>query len=250
MRLCYLLCAVLLAGCATNPPPTEADRLLIFGASGRIGGALVEEALLRGYQVTGVTRDPTRLAGRWPQVQVETGDILDRNRVTELAAQHDAVLVSIGGDPAPGQQPERYIATTSVRSLLDVLEPQGSAGPRMLFVGNLYTLDVDDGKTLIDLGRAAGHKFEVMFRSHQIALDLLRASSINWTVATPPNGLRLEGRTGQVRWGTDQLLREADGTPSTISPEDFAYAVLEELERGRYVRQRFTVARDTAAAGG
>ena len=83
-----------------------------------------------------------------------------------------------------------------------------------------------------------------MFYGHQIALDTFRQSEgVNWTVACPPNGLRLEGKTEKVRWGGDELLRDPDGTPSGISREDFAYAVFEELENGNYVRQRFNVAR-------
>ena len=222
----------------------EVDRVLIYGASGRIGSHIVAEALDRGYEVTGVSRDPSRLADVADRINVETGDILDRERTAELIAQHDAVLVSIGGDPLD-KIPENYIAALAAESLIEVLEEFGDDGPRLIFVGNLFTLIYEDGKTLLELGRVPeSHQYYAMFYGHQIALERFRASEhVNWTVATPPNGLRLEGLTRQVRWGGDELLRDEDGTPSGISREDFAWAVLEELEAGNYVRQRFNVAR-------
>ena len=229
---------------AAGQAADDGKRVLVFGASGRIGGAIVEEALLRGYRVTGVTRDPSRLEALSERIDVAVADILDRDRTAELIAGHDAVIVSVGGAPRD-KNPSAYIAALAAESLVDVLGRFGEAGPRMIFVGNLFTLEYEDGKTLLELGRVPeSHEYYAMFYGHQIALDTFRESEgINWTVASPPNGLRLEGRTGEVRWGGDKLLRDADGTPSGISPEDYAFAVFEELQNGNYVRQRFNVAR-------
>lgn len=241
--------AIVLAVCSMLLTPVDAaadrvERLLIYGASGRIGQHIVDEALARGYAVTGVTRDPARLDAYAQRINVAVGDILDRTRTAELIASHDAIIVSIGG--APGDpDPANYIAALAARSLIEVLEDFGDEGPRLIFVGNLFTLIYEDGKTLLELGRVPeSHENYAMFHGHQIALNEFRASKhVNWTVATPPNGLRLEGRTGDIRWGGDTLLRDADGAPSQISREDFAFAVLEELEAGNYIRQRFNVAR-------
>ena len=222
----------------------DASSLLIYGASGRIGSHIVEEALSRGYRVTGVTRNPARLEQFADRIDVVVGDILDREQTAELIDRHDAVIVSVGGKPA-NQDPSQYIAALAAESLVEVLGGFGDEGPRLLFVGNLFTLIYEDGKTLLELGRVPEtHENYAMFYGHQIALDTFRQSEgINWTVASPPNGLRLEGRTEKVRWGGDTLLRDPDGKPSQISPEDYAFAVLEELEQGNYVRQRFNVAR-------
>ncbi len=220
------------------------ERLLIYGASGRLGGPIVEEALLRGYEVTGVSRDAARLDPFEGRIRIVTGDILDRWSLRRLAVEHDALIVSVGGAPT-SQDPAKYIAPLAAESLIEVLSGLGPEGPRVIFVGNLFTLQYEDGKTLLELGGVADdHKNYAMFHGHQLALDQLRASKgVNWTVATPPNGLRLQGRTGEVRWGGDDLLRDPDGKPSGISREDFAFAVLEELERERYLNARFNVAR-------
>ena len=218
--------------------------ILVYGASGRIGSKIVDEALARGYPVTGVTRDPARLSERAEEIDVVVSDILDREATAALVGKYDYVIVSIGGPPAD-KDPANYIAPRAADSLIEVLTPLGPSGPRLIFVGSLFTLEYQDGKTLLELGRAPeSHPNHAMFHGHQIALEQFRqAMDINWTVATPPNGLRLNGRTGKVRWGDDEVLRDEDGNASGISPEDFAFAVMEELENGRYVRKRFTVAR-------
>ncbi len=222
----------------------DIQRILVFGASGRIGTHIVEEGLKRGYSITGVSRNPERLSDQADRIRIEAGDILDRERTKELIADHDAVIVSIGGTPRD-KNPESYIAALAAESLIEVLQTFGDDGPRLIFVGNLFTLIFEDGKTLLEHGRVdESHEFFAMFYGHQIALDMFRESDgVNWTVATPPNGLRLEGFTGNVRFGGDELLRDPNGEPAQISREDFAYAIYEELEAGRYVRQRFNAAR-------
>ena len=99
----FNLLAGLFAVAMTAMPSTacagdrEISRVLIYGASGRIGGPIVEEALLRGYEVTGVSRNPVRLEHFADRINVETGDILDREHTTGLVRSHDAVIVSVGG---------------------------------------------------------------------------------------------------------------------------------------------------------
>lgn len=242
-----LVTIALCASCAANRHSevrdTDPQRLLIFGASGRIGGHIVEEALLQGYHVTAVSRDASRLEHLSGRVAISIADILDQRALARLISEHDAVLVSVGGKPA-SDAPVDYIAHTAANSLIEVME-RLATNKRLLFVGNLYTLEYEGGLTLLELGRAPkSHPNYAMFYGHQLALDAFAASdAVNWTVAAPPNGLRLSGRTGRVRWGGRVLLRDADGTPSTISPEDFAYAFVQELENGNYVRKQFNVAR-------
>ncbi len=234
-------------GCAGTNEPAAAPggkNLLVIGASGRIGGHIVQEALARGHTVSGMTRRPESLAGRYPGMTVVAGDVLDATRMRSLVSDYDTVIVSVGGRPQ-SPDPEQYIAATAASSLIEVLAPLGDAGPRLLFVGSVFTLKRADGRTLLE-SHPTVHEREnyPMFLAHQIALDRFRASSgVRWTVASPPNGLRLSGRTGDLVWGDDHLLLDDDGSLAQISPEDYAYALMEEIEHARYVGRRFTVAR-------
>ena len=72
-------------------------------------------------------------------------------------------------------------------------------------------------------------------------LDLLLAEKeLNWTFLSPSALFTAGERTGKFRLGKDQLLTAEDGK-SSISFEDFAVALADEIERPAHIRQRFTV---------
>jgi hypothetical protein len=76
--------------------------------------------------------------------------------------------------------------------------------------------------------------------AHEKVLELLRASSIDWTYLSPSAIFEPGKRTGSFRLGQDELLTAADGK-SHISMEDYAIALADELEQPQRRRQRFTV---------
>jgi len=242
LQLTVLACTTFISSCATVTPTTENDKqILIYGASGRIGGVLTNEALQRDYQVTGVSRNPEKLAERFPQIEVVKGDILDRENVLKLLSTHNTVLVSVGGKPTSSDATE-YIAHQAAISLIEVLEQMGSDGPRVIFVGNVFTLKTASGELLLD--RATEHHNYPMFKGHQLALEAFReTSNVNWSIASPPNGFRLKDRTEKVRFGTDTVLLDAEGKPATISLVDYAYGIFEEITAENFLSQRFTLAR-------
>ncbi len=242
LQLALLIFALIITSCTTISPTSENGKeILIYGASGRIGGALTDEALLRGYQVTGVSRSPEKLQEKFPQINAVKGDILDRDSVKKLLSSYKTVLVSIGGKPT-SPDATKYIAYQGAISLIEVLEEMGAAGPRIIFVGNVFTLRTAEGELMLERGKE--HHNYPMFMGHQMALDAFRESNnINWSIASPPNGFRLKDRTEKVRYGTDTLILNSDGKPASISLEDYAYGIFEEIIAENYLSKRFTLAR-------
>jgi len=73
------------------------------------------------------------------------------------------------------------------------------------------------------------------------ALNLLRKeSSLDWSYLSPSADLSSGQRTGKFRLGKDQLLTDANGK-SHISTQDYAMALIDEVEKPAHIRQRFTV---------
>jgi putative NADH-flavin reductase len=73
------------------------------------------------------------------------------------------------------------------------------------------------------------------------ALNLLRKErGLEWLFLSPSADLSPGQRTGKFRLGTDQLLKDANAE-SRISVEDYAMAMIDELENPTHIRQRFTV---------
>ena len=209
-------------------------KVFVFGASGMVGQALVQEALRRGHQVTAAARDVSRAAAS-PGVTLKQVDAGNESAVREAVAGSDAVIAAVSGRKS-GHDTIPAIA----RNLLAALPAAGVQ--RLLWVGGAGSLEVAPGVRLVDAPDfPAAYKDEALGQGR--ALDVFRASTspLNWTFVSPAALLQPGERTGHYRTGGDQLLRDAAGN-SQISVADFAAAMLDELERNAHPRQRMTAA--------
>jgi putative NADH-flavin reductase len=199
-------------------------RVALIGASGRVGSRILRELVSRGHQVTGIARNPENIEAH-VGVSARRGDLLRPEHLATELKGHDAVVSSVlftQSDPA--------LLLRAVRL---------SGVKRYLVVGGAGSLEVSPGIRLIDtpdfppayLPEAGGGA---------AFLDMLRTvDDVDWTFLSP-SYLFLPGeRTGVFRIGKDQLLSNESG--SSISFEDYAVALVDELENPKNIRSRFTV---------
>lgn len=209
-------------------------RILVFGAIGNVGRRTINEALSRGHDVTAVVRDPKRFTELPAGVVARSGDARNVDDVADLAAGQDVVISATR--PSPGNEPELVL---TARSLLAGL---AQAHVRLLLVGGAASLIVPGagGATLIDdPGFPAAIRDLARACAEQLAV--CRADSVvDWAYLSPPALLKPGVRTGSYRLGADEMLVDADGV-SSISMEDFAVALLDEVEHPKHRRTRFTV---------
>jgi uncharacterized protein len=191
-------------------------KILVLGARGSVGSRIADEARRRGHEVTEGRRD--------------TIDATDPESIGRAAAGHDVVISAVI---------DRSVPETVVRVARALL---AASVPRVIVVGGAGTLQAEPGRLVMDLGDF-NPDYRAEARAHLQALELLRAAHepIEWTVVTPPRSFDDLGRTGSFRVGGDELLLDDEGR-SRISPEDFAVAVLDEVEKRQCVRTRFSVA--------
>ena len=200
-------------------------KIAVVGASGRAGSRIVAELSRRGHTVTAIARDPGKIA-KLPNVTAKKGDAHDQAALTALLAGHDAAVSSI-----------HFLASDPAK-LIGAARDSGVG--RYLVVGGAGSLEVAPGVRLVTTPNfPAQYKAEA--EKGAAFLDLLRQEKeLNWTFLSP-SALFVDGeRTGKFRLGTDQLLTAAEGK-SWISFEDYAVAMVDEIERPAHVRQRFTV---------
>jgi len=208
-------------------------KLAVYGAGGTIGRRITQEALRRGHQITAVVRNPAWFEAGSPGVKVVQGDVLDPAGVAEAVAGHDAVISAVG----PGQgRPEMLV--DAARSLIQGVKQAGVR--RLVVVGGAGSLEVVPGVQLVD-----APDFPAAWRApalaHRDALAVYRTSDLDWTYFSPAAIIEPGGRSGRYQTGADRLLVDAKGE-SRISAEDFAVALLDELERPKHIRERITVA--------
>jgi len=210
-------------------------KIAIYGATGMIGSRVLAEALRRGHDVTAVVRDPKRVEVSSPKLTVTTGDILDAKSVSASVAGVDAVISAWG----PGHSGDAGDFDKSTRALVEGLTAAGVK--RLVMVGGAGSLEVAPGVQLVDTPEFPD-AYKAPALAHRDVLKALPvlAGSLDWTYVSPSAVIQPGERTGQFRLGTDTLLTDADGQ-SRISAEDFAIALIDEVEKSQYIKRRFTV---------
>ncbi|MFJ8134353.1 NAD(P)-dependent oxidoreductase [Streptomyces hydrogenans] len=212
-------------------------KIALFGATGTIGSRVLREALDRGHQVTAVVRDPQKFTERHTNLTVTTGDVLDQVAVTTVAEGQDVVVSAIGGGDGPG-----HIATIepAAKSLIAALRPLNDKAPRLIAVNGAGTLRTPDGKQVRDKEGLPEFVLQIM-QAHSDALDFYKSvDDVRWTCLSPAERIEPGTRTGTYRTDLDDLIVNADGT-SHISCEDFAVALVDEIEKTHHIGERFTV---------
>lgn len=200
-------------------------KVALIGFSGQVGTRLLAELLRRGHEVTGIARDVRGSAGR-PGLRLKRGDATRATELAPLLAGHDAVISAT-----------RFVSSDAP-ALIAAVKQAGV--PRLLLVGGAGSLEVAPGQALIDApGFPTAYKPEA--EAGRRFLETLRKEPrLDWSFLSPAAEFVPGERTGAFRLGGDRLLTDANGR-SWISMEDFALAMVDELETPKHSRQRFTI---------
>lgn len=211
-------------------------KVALFGATGHVGHAILDEALSRGFDVTAIVRDPSRFTDWNDRVTVVTGDIAQPESWLDAVRGADALIVAISArrdgsnDAVPG------LAAT----VLDYLPKAGVK--RVAWVGGAGSLETSPGvRVLDDPHFPEAWKAEAEGQAKALEVFRRSKSDIDWTYVSPAALLQDGPRTGNYRIGGDQLLVDAHGK-SHISIADFAAALIDRLQKDDARRQRITVA--------
>ncbi|GAB7547452.1 NAD(P)-dependent oxidoreductase [Cupriavidus sp. 8B] len=213
----------------------------LLASTGRAGRTILDELVRRGHHVTAVARNLDKLPGGLPEtVTAVQDDLTSVDRIAEIIRGADAVVSAFG----PSSSDPRYSTDVSYTDqLVSVTERLIAAvreadAPRLIVVGGAGSLEFSPGVTVLKSGYWP-EPYVNIATSHMKAFAALRASDINWTYFSPPMLITPGERTGQFRLGGDSLIKDAEGT-SRISFEDYAVALVDELEKPAHERSRFT----------
>jgi putative NADH-flavin reductase len=207
-------------------------KVALYGATGKSGSRILKELVSRGHQVLAIVRDPAKLAHTGPGVQVTRDDLSDPNKIAAAVDGAEAVVSAY----APPQHDVRAIVGVTQRQVEALSEkPQA----RLIVVGGAGGLNVAPGVRLID-SPYFPESYQPIARAHVEALNVLKASTIDWTYLAPAAYFEPGERTGKFRLGKDELIANAQ-QESRISMEDYAIALVDELEKPRHRRQRFSI---------
>jgi len=199
-------------------------KIALIGASGQVGTRLLQELSDRGHAITAIARNPDKIA-KLPGVTAVKGDVFDKDGLAALIKGHDAVISAV------------HFTASDLDTLIAAVRASGVK--RYLVVGGAGSLEVAPGKRLVDTP-----EFPAIYKAEALKgadfLEKLRTiSDLDWTFLSPSALFVAGERTGKYRLGKDALLTNDKG--SSISFEDYAIVMADEIEKPKHIRQRFTV---------
>jgi uncharacterized protein len=199
-----------------------AQKIALIGASGKIGSRIQDEAIARGHLVTGTTRHAANLSAR-DRLTVAEVSPAEPDALAAVVKSHDAAIVALRWD------------STDINTVIDAVRRSGVK--RALFVVGAGSLRRSDGR--LHFAHMANPPSSS--KPAMLALDALRnVDDLNWTAISPPATIEPGQRTGRFRTDTDTMVVDAQDQ-GHISREDFAVAILDEIERPQHLKERFTV---------
>lgn len=209
-------------------------KIALIGASGYVGKALLKEAASRGHQVTALVRHPDKVE-KADRVTAKAVDVNDRKALTGAISGADVVVSAFnGGWGDPDIYKKHRAGSDAIR------EAAKAAGKRVIVIGGAGSLYAPDGTQFVD-----GEHFPKDYKDGALAArdalnDLKKEPTLDWTFLSPAFVLKPGERTGKYRLGAENPVFDSKGE-SSISVEDLSVAVLDEVEKPKHSRKRFTV---------
>ena len=199
--------------------------------------AILNELLNRGHKVTAIVRDPAKVTASNPNLKVIQADVTDTDVLIEASKGKDAVISSYN----PGwKNPNIYEETLKNYPL--IVDSVKKAGvERLLIVGGAGTLFYAPGKMVMDADDVPAKLLPGIKSLGEFYLNTLRKENdIDWIFLSPAANMTPGERTGKFRIGKDDLVVDVNGD-SNISVEDYAVAMVDELEQKHHHKERFTI---------
>lgn len=211
--------------------------VVIIGAGGFVGTAILNEALSRGYQVKAIVRNPEKITVSNPNLKVIKADVMDTDNLTDLLCAEDTIISAYN----PGwANPNIYDET--LKGYPSIIKASKNAGvKRLLIVGGAGSLLVDSNTRVMDTGVLPEEIMPGVKSLAEILTNhLLPENEIDWVFFSPAGNIFPGERTGKFRLGKDNLIVDDEGN-SNISVQDYAVAMIDELQTPKHHKERFTI---------
>jgi uncharacterized protein YbjT (DUF2867 family) len=210
-------------------------KITVFGATGRIGGEVVQQALDAGHKVTAVVRDAAAFTPRHPALEVITvAGLTDPEALQPALEASDAAISGVG----PRRRKDGPVASTTVRGILRALE--ASHVTRFVAVSAVPAGPVPAGESFVNrrlLLPFVGTILRDTYDDLKAMEGDIARSSTDWTVVRPPR-LVSKPLTGQYRTSV------GGNVPGgyTVSRADVAHLMLAVLDDPATIGQAVGIA--------
>lgn len=205
-----------------NDAKARIMKILLFGATGRVGKSIVSKSLKNGHQVIAFIRNKSKLTIQDQNLSIQEGDIYDRDVVEKLERiDFDIIINVIGADPLKPST----IFSDATKLILSFLS--GKSNKRYIAITGIAQMDKTlFGKITIEILKLTPVKNAIA--DHQNAYNQVSQSNINWTLIGCP----------YIKDGAEKsvFLRsyQFNGGFKTIHPDDVASAIVQEIDKENF----------------
>ncbi len=194
-------------------------KLVVIGATGRVGRQVVEQALAMGHEVIAVVRRPEAMTVRHDRLDVVRGDVLDPASLEKPIAASDAVISVVGS-------PDRKTTLVYSSGVVNIARAMDASGVRRLVC--LSSIRVEPPRDRLVSWLLNRFIVQKVLRNRLLDMERmeleLRHSDLDWTVVRLPD-LHDGPRTGRYRTAVNGRVRHA----RSLSRADVADYVLAHL---------------------
>lgn len=212
--------------------------VLLIGATGFVGSAILSELVARGHKVTAVARNLDKVLKN-DNVTPVKADVANVAEIAKLAEGKDAIISAY--NPGWANPDIKKLIETNYPKILEAAKKSGVK--RLLIVGGAGTLFVKPRLRVVDSGAIPAAIMDGVRPLGDFYLNTLtKENDIDWIFLSPAGAFDEKGeRTGKFRLGKDNLIVDPKTSTSHISVQDYAVAMVDELEKPAHHKERFTL---------
>lgn len=210
-------------------------KIVVFGATGIVGKAVVREALEKGHEVTVLTRDAGKVATRHERLHVVEGHVTDRNTVHNVLDGQEAVIQTLGIGGKGDGRPTTFVSEAN-KSIMEEMERMNvrrlvaisviGAGDSLVFLPWIYR------KLVLPLFMKW---FQAIMDDKNRMEPMIKKSSLDWTIVRCTT-VKERPATGKVNATVD-----GKGLKFSISAADMATFIVNQLTDNRFLKQAPTI---------
>ncbi|MBI5493817.1 MAG: NAD(P)H-binding protein [Deltaproteobacteria bacterium] len=205
-------------------------KVVVFGASGRVGRLFVDGALKKNHQVTCFTRNSNNIRVKHKNLRISGGNVSDDYAVREAMRGQELAVVSLGAKDISKPHSVNADGVKRIVAAMDLFKV-----PRVILLGNVGLLPHASGKLQGEVSLPPFLQF--VFADQRTAYETLKESGLDWVVVCPP--FMPQGpQTGKYRVVVEAPLERAQ----SINVEDVVHFLLKEAFEAPHHNVRIGIA--------
>lgn len=204
-------------------------RIAVFGATGIVGRAIMREALAKGYEVTALTRDATKVKCASAKLTIVEGYVMDRKAVNKTLEGVDAVIQCLGIGGKGDGRPTTFVSEANGL----IMEEMARMGVRRLIAisaigagDSLYFLPWIYRKMVLPLTMKW---FQAIIDDKNRMEPMIESSGLDWTIVRCTT-VKETASKGRVTASLD-----GKGLKFSIAAPDMARFVVAQLSDNTYL---------------